>query len=145
VRIPTAEIGREYAHVVLALTVRQPWATLIVRGRKDVENRSWRPPRRIIGQRIAVHAAARRVDLHDLDGDALLAVRGAIIGTVVVIDCVDDSPSPWAMDDCYHWLLANPVLLAEPLVCAGARGVWKVPFGPTRIMRLNAEAGRLGQ
>lgn len=28
-----------------ALTIRQPWATLIVNGAKDVENRSWRPPR----------------------------------------------------------------------------------------------------
>lgn len=26
-----------------ALTIRQPWATLIVKGIKKIENRSWRP------------------------------------------------------------------------------------------------------
>ena len=43
-----------------ALSIRQPWAELIVRGYKDVENRNWRPSREtwehIRGTRLAIHA-----------------------------------------------------------------------------------------
>lgn len=44
-----------------ALTVYQPWATLIMIGAKPYEFRGWKPPRSVIGQRIAIHAGARPV------------------------------------------------------------------------------------
>lgn len=44
-----------------ALTVWQPWASLIAVGAKPFEFRSWKPPAAVIGQRIAIHAGARRV------------------------------------------------------------------------------------
>jgi hypothetical protein len=44
-----------------ALTIWQPWASLIVAGAKPYEFRGWRPPRSIIGQRIAIHAGARPI------------------------------------------------------------------------------------
>lgn len=50
-----------------ALTIWQPWATLIAEGVKPYEFRSWRPPARLIGQRIAIHAGARPVRLKELD------------------------------------------------------------------------------
>lgn len=42
-----------------ALTIWQPWATLIMAGAKPVEWRGWYCPKWIVGQRIAVHAGAR--------------------------------------------------------------------------------------
>ena len=39
-----------------ALTLHQPWATLIAAGVKTTETRSWRPPRSLTGHRIALHA-----------------------------------------------------------------------------------------
>lgn len=42
-----------------ALTIWQPWASLIMAGAKPVEWRGWAAPRWIIGQRIAIHAGAR--------------------------------------------------------------------------------------
>ena len=39
-----------------AVTLYQPWATLIVDGWKTIETRNWRPPEYAIGQRIAIHA-----------------------------------------------------------------------------------------
>jgi hypothetical protein len=42
-----------------ALTIWQPWASLIMAGAKPVEWRGWACPRWIIGQRIAIHAGAR--------------------------------------------------------------------------------------
>ena len=40
-----------------ALTVREPWASLIANGVKQIETRHWYPPRHIVGQRIAIHAS----------------------------------------------------------------------------------------
>ena len=45
-----------------ALTIWQPWASLIIAGAKPYEFRSWSPPRWMIGQRIVIHAAARKID-----------------------------------------------------------------------------------
>jgi len=45
---------------VKALTVRQPWASLIVLGIKTIETRSWKLPAAMVGQRIAIHAGAAR-------------------------------------------------------------------------------------
>lgn len=39
-----------------AITIYQPWASLIAYGFKEFETRHWQPPRRHIGQLIAIHA-----------------------------------------------------------------------------------------
>jgi hypothetical protein len=44
-----------------ALTVWQPWATLIAIGAKPYEFRGWKPPKSMIGQRLAIHAGARPI------------------------------------------------------------------------------------
>lgn len=44
-----------------ALTIWQPWASLIRAGAKPYEFRGWQPPRAIVGQRIAIHAGARKI------------------------------------------------------------------------------------
>jgi len=46
---------------VKALTIWQPWASLIMIGAKPYEFRSWPAPRSLVGQRIAIHASARPV------------------------------------------------------------------------------------
>lgn len=52
-----------------ALTVWQPWASLIVAGAKAYEFRRWPAPKALVGQRVAVHAGVRkptRDDVQDL-------------------------------------------------------------------------------
>lgn len=52
--------------IMKALTIWQPWATLIAIGAKPYEFRGWRPPRALIGERIAIHAGARPMKLIEL-------------------------------------------------------------------------------
>lgn len=44
-----------------ALTIWQPWASFLALGLTPFETRSWPPPGKLIGERIALHAAARPV------------------------------------------------------------------------------------
>ena len=57
-----------------ALTLHQPWATLIADSVKNIETRSWRPPQTLIGQRIAIHAGKTLIATHRLNGPT----RGAM-------------------------------------------------------------------
>ncbi len=50
-----------------ALTLWQPWATLVVAGVKPFEFRKWPAPKSMWGQRIAIHAAARPVKRREID------------------------------------------------------------------------------
>ena len=62
--------------IVKALSIKQPWAWLIVNGYKDVENRTWALPRSFeLPQRIYVHAG------QTWDRDAYPAVSRAIEAT----------------------------------------------------------------
>ncbi|AOH83647.1 hypothetical protein AWL63_06325 [Sphingomonas panacis] len=56
-----------------ALTIWQPWASLIIAGAKPYEFRGWRAPRSVIGQRIVIHAGAHKVRRDDLN-DMLCAL-----------------------------------------------------------------------
>ncbi len=87
-----------------ALSIRQPWAWLIIYGGKDIENRDWFTPLR---GRFLVHAAkgmtaneyekamrfATRLGVHVPPATDLQ--RGGIIGTAGIVDCVKTSASPW--------------------------------------------------
>jgi hypothetical protein len=130
--------------ILRALTVRQPWAALIVAGVKDVENRSWRPA--VPVDVLIIHSAERRADHPDgvirVEGDDR---RGVILGTVRMEGVTKDSPSPWALDDLFHWQLADPVRLAEPIPCTGKYGLWMPPPAVIRQLRLEAESLSLGQ
>lgn len=55
-----------------AISLWQPWASLIAIGAKPFETRSWAPPKALIGQRIAIHAAKVTLD-QVLARDALSA------------------------------------------------------------------------
>lgn len=46
---------------MMAITIWQPWASLIAAGCKPIEWRGWVFPERLIGSRIAIHAGARQV------------------------------------------------------------------------------------
>ena len=51
---------------------------------------------------------------------------GCIVGTVDIIDCVQESDSPWFFGK-YGFVLANPVALESPIPLKGALGFFDVP------------------
>lgn len=125
---------------MLALTIRQPWAWLILHGGKDIENRSW--PTKVRG-RILVHAAKgmtheeweRAWTFADGSGASPKAVeagltrdnvlRGGIVGSVEIVDCVRASSSRWFMGD-VGFVLRDPQPL--PFVpIKGQLGFFDVP------------------
>jgi hypothetical protein len=93
------------------LSLKQPWAALIVHGFKDIENRSWstryRGPVLIHASqrqdRITVDEIERRFGVR-LNGDLLL---GGIVGITEIIDCVRPHPSQWYFPGCHAFILAN--------------------------------------
>lgn len=124
-----------------ALTIRQPWAWLICKGYKDIENRDWFTKFR---GRIYVHAGQSRMTMTDNNVDYILKrlsenqasefesayanmTFGAIIGEVDIADCVTESHSPWFSGK-YGYKLANPVLYDNPIPCKGKLGIFKPEF-----------------
>lgn len=83
-----------------ALSIKQPWAWLIVNGIKDIENRTWKTKFR---GKFLVHAS-KGVDVKRynelLDKGVKLPPisefkRGGIVGEAEIVDCVEKSDSPW--------------------------------------------------
>ena len=93
-----------------ALSIKQPWASLIAHGIKDIENRTWKTNYR---GKILIHAsgspakgkflamnekqrefAAQNENFNPLYFEDL--PTSAIIGEVEIIDCVINHPSIWA-------------------------------------------------
>lgn len=92
-----------------ALSVRQPWAWLIVQGYKDIENRDWETQFR---GRALVHAGLTMPlsyyeEVADWVQQAAGIVlpepealeRGGIVGAVTIAGCVRRSESPWFNGD----------------------------------------------
>lgn len=81
-----------------ALTLWQPWASLIAIGVKTIETRSWAAPKSLIGQRISIHAAKRPSDTEaDFRFDPVLHEHGlcftdlplgAVVATARLVECV---------------------------------------------------------
>ena len=123
-----------------ALTLRQPWACLVVAGIKDVENRTWRTNHR---GRLVIHAGSA-IDREVMDEHGRLLAdcpRGAILGAVELVDIVRDSASPWAIAGNWHWLLDDPRPLLMPIRATGRLGLWTCEVAEMEL----AEAGHLCQ
>ena len=125
---------------MIALSIRQPWAWMILHGGKDIENRSW--PTAVRG-RVLVHAGKGMT--HEEWGGAwefafgsgagAKAVEsgvtrktvelGGIVGSIEIVDCVKRSNSCWFVGD-YGFVLRDPQALPfAPF--KGALGFFDVP------------------
>ncbi|MDR1897987.1 MAG: ASCH domain-containing protein [Prevotellaceae bacterium] len=110
------------------LTIKQPWAYLILAGIKDLENRTWKTNFR---GRVLIHAGAKPANFkpemenqctaqeitifsalnHAEENDLF----GAIVGSIEIVDCVRNHPSIWAEKERWHWVLKKPILFKKPV------------------------------
>lgn len=120
-----------------ALSVRQPWAWLIVNGHKDVENRTWHSP--YIGL-LLIHAS-KTCSAHDqanaekvagehagLDPTAQL---GGIVGAAHMTGCGGDNlvVSSWNALGQWHFTLEDAVPAKTFVAWRGALGFFEIPNG----------------
>ena len=138
-----------------AITLHEPWATLIAYQVKNIETRSWPAPRSIVGQRIAIHAgktvdrgfaASLGCDTHPgtMVATAVLAwvarVREhpqrelrtviAYTPTGVVRDAYVDRYGDFSIGR-WLWRLTDIVSIIMPIPVDGHQGFWN--WTPTTI------------
>lgn len=150
-----------------AITLWQPYASLVALGAKPYETRSWPTAYRGL---LAIHAAKRWTNdlafctsslpcslikrlLAEYDWH-LLARMGTTLplGAVVAVATLDTierteevrgwlSPARGATgdfsDDRWAWRLSNVLRLPEPVPCRGAQGLWTLP--PSVLERVEAQ------
>lgn len=116
-----------------AISIRQPWAWLIVNGFKNIENRTWQTKYR---GPILIHAGLT-VD-REAETDFRVECRrrkipfpkelekGGIVGRVEIVDCITHSHSRWFEGPC-GFILRR----AKPLpffACRGKLGIFEVDY-----------------
>jgi len=148
---------------VKAITLTQPWATLVAIGAKKIETRSWNTNYR---GSLAIHAAKGfpqdaqhicfKVPFRDYLCDYVALNEtylgkhkfplGAVIATCELINVVRITPfhehrlpkePEYSFGDYstgrYMWLLENVVALPEPIPTKGAPGLWDCILSTERI------------
>lgn len=132
-----------------AISIRQPWAWLILNAGKDIENRGWKTSFR---GHVLIHASKgmTRGEYEDAETSSLLShvagggrgeialpkfeelERGGIVGSAEIVDCVDASESPWFFGP-FGFVMANPKTLPfQPM--KGNLGLFDVPICTWRCM-----------
>ncbi len=122
-----------------AISIRQPWAWLILNAGKDIENRTWRTK---VRGRVLIHAAKGLTRDEWLRGlgfaehlaktpSDLLAqakfaevARGGVVGSVDIVDCLPHSDSPWYMG-AVGFVLRDPRPMSF-VPCKGALNFFEV-------------------
>lgn len=121
------------------LTIKQPWATLIIQGDKKFEFRSWQTKYR--GE-LLIHAGK------GIDKEAVKRLEkylpkelpiGKILGKVTLVDCIKMSPefkekllkensdiyTKSSFQENYGWLLKNVEVFNEPIEAKGHLSLWE--------------------
>jgi ASCH domain len=126
---------------MLAISIRQPWAWMILHAGKDIENRTWSTK---VRGRVLIHAA-KSMTKGDFEDAAWFArercgvsddtmrgcnpeslLRGGVVGSVEIVDCVKSTDSPWFMGD-YGFVLRNPEIIQfNP--CLGKLNFFDIPM-----------------
>ena len=129
------------------LSLLQPWASLVVKGAKKIETRTWTTTHRgdlaihaSLGKKAADLAKEKPFNKYIKDFGAL--PFGAIIGKVVLVDVVRIDPfknldqlmkridaDEKAFDDFtegrYAWILEEPVVFENVIPVKGSLGIWE--------------------
>ena len=133
------------------ISIRQPWASLIITGGttietgaielKDVENRSWATAYR---GPVLIHASQRSDAIRPDEIERRFGVRvegeqqlGGVIGITEIVDCVRPHASRWYAPGCYGFVLAN----SRSLPFVPWKGALSLRSAPAELLKLCAAAG----
>ncbi|MBQ2639926.1 MAG: ASCH domain-containing protein [Bacilli bacterium] len=117
------------------LTIKQPYASLIVNNHKKYEFRSWKTNYR---GKILIHAGlSKDKNINKFDNYNLDYIYGAIIGEAEIIDCIlvdevfnnklcKEDKIIYGSDhiDEYAWKLENIKKYDKPIYVKGKLGLW---------------------
>ncbi len=113
-----------------ALSIRQPWAWLIVNGLKDIENRPRRTHHRgplLIHAGLSLDGYPESIEWVERNHGISVPLEletGGIVGVVDVVDCVESHKSKWFEKGKFGWVMANARQLKfRP--CKGALGLFR--------------------
>ena len=140
------------------LSVRQPWAWLIVEGYKDIENRKWRTSYRgplLIHSSQAVDPTDFPMQREWIETCGIVIPedlpRGAIVGSATLshVDCGDGyqgdglaCTSPW-FEGPFGFHMADAVEFAEPIPWRGQLGIRDISDAlAARVPKMISEARR---
>ena len=114
-----------------ALSVKEPWASLIMFCGKDTENRIWRT--RYRGP-LVICASARPDHRDSIGWDSWARLKpedrdlmnGYAIGIVDLVDCDVRMRSEWDEPGQFHFRLANPRPFVTPFRVKGQLGMFDI-------------------
>lgn len=117
-----------------SLSVKQPWADVIMFRGKNVENRTWSTDYR---GPILIHAG-KRIDPRGANGFVTEAKRclrenrlGVIVGSAFLFHCSTVCRSPWHEEMMWGWYLADPVPLPVPIPWPGQLSLFDIDVRAT--------------
>lgn len=153
----------KYPAGIRAITVHQPWASLLAFGIKAIETRSWATDYR---GPLAIHAGRAG----DVGEDAYLLARfasygaelgcipeklplprGCIVGIAELVDCQAMTSGPSRHENIlgnfgfgrFGWRLRHAQPLPRPIACRGHQRLWQVDDGHVRAMWQQITCGGL--
>lgn len=112
-----------------ALSIKQPWASLVATGRKTIETRTW--PTKHRGKLLIV--SSKTFD-ENFPFKYILSLGlrfGQALAVVELVECrpMRKMDEPFALCDyypgLYSWFFLNPIPLT-PFPVKGRRGIWEV-------------------
>lgn len=133
----------DYLLWLWALSIRQPWASLVILGLKDIENRFWTTKYRGL---LLIHAGT----ILDRPAMALFPMKtvptGVILGSVKLVDVIQFTRKTWkdwgdrhldigrfpTGQDIYAWILEDPRPFDKPVSYIGALKLFKVDSAGVR-------------
>jgi len=115
------------------LTIKNPWASLIIEGYKEYEFRTWKT---LYRGKILIHAGLSTENI-DVSKYNLNMIKGAIIGEAELVDCilVDEKLDQELRNKdniiyknnhigIYAWKLKNIKKYKKPIYIKGKLGLW---------------------
>ena len=128
--------------IVKAISLWQPWASLVIDGRKKIETRSWKAPAWLIGRPVAIHAT-KKVDREFSEECGYDVIPCGYVLGIVTIDKTEQFTEEFYEEisrypegkygDFYPgrwgWFMTVKEKFKEPYVQRGAQGIftWEMP------------------